>query len=87
MLVADDMEEVCVDVRDLMAETGVEVDCAIGGKEAVRMASAAAEIHEEYHIILLDWKMPDINGIEAARMIMERAGNKAPVMVLTSYDF
>ena len=87
MLVADDMEEVCVDVRDLMAETGVEVDCAIGGKEAVRMASAAAEIHEEYHIILLDWKMADMDGIEAAGKIKERAGNNAPVMVLTSYDF
>ena len=87
MLVADDMEEVCVDVRDLMAETGVEVDCAIGGKETVRMASAAAEIHEEYHIILLDWKMADMDGIEAAGKIKERAGNNAPVMVLTSYDF
>ena len=87
MLVADDMEEVCVDVRDLMAETGVEVDCAIGGKEAVRMATAAAEIHEEYHIILLDWKMPDMDGIEAAGKIQEKVGNMVPVMVLTSYDF
>lgn len=87
MLVADDMEDVCVDVRELMAETGVEVDCAIGGKEAVRMASAAAEIHEEYHIIILDWKMPDMDGVEAARRIREKVGDMVPVMVLTSYDF
>lgn len=87
MLVADDMEDVCVDVRELMAETGVEVDCAIGGKEAVIMASAAAEIHEEYHIIILDWKMPDMDGVEAARRIREKVGDMVPVMVLTSYDF
>ena len=87
ILVADDMEDVCVDVRELMAETGVEVDCAIGGKEAVRMASAAAEIHEEYHIIILDWKMPDMDGVEAARRIREKVGDMVPVMVLTSYDF
>ena len=87
MLVADDMEEVCVDVRELMAETGVEVDCAIGGKEAVRMASAAAEIHEEYHIIILDWKMMDMDGVEAARRIREKVGDMVPIMVLTSYDF
>ena len=87
MLVADDMEEVCVDVRELMAETGVEVDCAIGGKEAVRMASDAAEIHEEYHIIILDWKMMDMDGVEAARRIREKVGDMVPIMVLTSYDF
>lgn len=87
MLVADDMEEVCLDVRELMAETGVEVDCAIGGKEAVRMASAAAEIHEEYHIIILDWKMMDMDGVEAARRIREKVGDMVPIMVLTSYDF
>lgn len=87
ILVADDMEDVCVDVRELMAETGVEVDCAIGGKEAVRMASAAAEIHEEYHIIILDWKMTDMDGVEAAKRIREKVGDMVPVMVLTSYDF
>lgn len=87
MLIADDDEQVCVDVRDLMADTGVEVDCAIGGREAVRMASAAAEIHEEYHIIVLDWKMHDLDGVEAARRIGEKAAETAPIMVLTSYDF
>ena len=87
ILVADDMEGICVDVRELMAETSVEVDCAIGGKEAVRMASAAAEIHEEYHVILLDWKMSDMDGVEAARRIREKMGDMAPIMVLTSYDF
>ncbi len=87
MLVADDMEDVCVDVRELMAETGVEVDCAVGGRDAVRMASAAAEIHEEYHIIILDWKMPDMDGVEAARKIREKVGDMVPIMVLTSYDF
>ena len=72
MLIADDQEEICHDVRDLMSETGVEVDCAVGGKEAVRMAYAAKEIHEEYHVIVLDWKMPDMDGIEAAGKIKER---------------
>ncbi|MGN0736007.1 MAG: hybrid sensor histidine kinase/response regulator [Anaerovoracaceae bacterium] len=87
MLIADDQEEICHDVRDLMSETGVEVDCAVGGKEAVRMAYAAKEIHEEYHVIVLDWKMPDMDGIEAAGKIKERMGEKSPVMILSAYDF
>ena len=87
MLIADDQEEICHDVRDLMSETGVEVDCAVGGKEAVRMAYAAKEIHEEYHVIVLDWKMPDMDGIEAAGKIKERMGEESPVMILSAYDF
>lgn len=87
ILVADDQEEVCVDVRELMAGTGVEVDCAIGGKEAVRMAAAAAEIHEEYHVIILEWKMKDLDGIETARRIRERVAYTNPILVLSAYDF
>lgn len=87
MLVVDDKEEICLDVRDIMSGTGVEVDCAIGGKEAVRMAAAAAQIHEDYHVIMIDWKMHDMDGIETAKKIRERIKEPFPVMLLTAYDF
>ena len=87
LLIADDQEEVCVNVREIMSETGVEVDCAVGGSEAVRMAEAAAEIHEDYHVIILDWKMSDLDGIEAARQIREKVGTEVPIMILAAYDF
>ena len=49
LLIADDQEEVCVNVRDIMSETGVEVDCAVGGSEAVRMA----ELPQRYTKIIM----------------------------------
>lgn len=87
ILIADENEEVCVDVREIMSETGVEVDCAVGGREAVKMAEAAAEIHEDYHVIILDWKMSDMDGIEAGRQIRQKVGLEVPIMILAAYDF
>ena len=51
------------------------------------MAEAAAEIHEDYHVIVLDWKMSDIDGIETARKIREKVGPEVPIMILAAYDF
>lgn len=87
MLVADDEEGICLDIREMMRGTGVEVDYVTDGKAA---ADAAAEAHQsgmDYHVILLDWKMPGVSGVEAARMIRGRIGEDVPILVLTSYDW
>ncbi len=87
VLVADDEEEICLDVKEMMRDTGVEVSYVTDGASAVGMAVEAHERGEDYHVILLDWKMPGMNGVETARQIREKVGGHIPILVLTSYDW
>ena len=83
VLIADDDPV----LRDTAAETlramGAETDTASGGKEAVRKVLDGAE----YQVVLLDLKMPDLDGIEAARQIREKLGDKVPIMLISAYDW
>ncbi len=87
ILVVDDEEDICVNVQTLMRDTGVDVLYALDGYKAVEMASEAFERGKNYDIVLLDWKMPGIDGVETARLIRAKVGNDVPIMVLTSYNF
>ena len=87
MLVADDEEEICQVIVKLMSKTGVQVDYATGGEGAFDMLCSAREAGQPYDIILLDWKMPHLNGLETARLIRERYTEKIPILVLTAYDW
>ncbi len=87
MLVADDEEEICLDIREMMRDAGVEVDYVTDGQSAVERAVSAESGGAGYHVILLDWKMPGMTGVEAAREIRERVGSHIPILVLTSYDW
>ena len=87
MLVADDEEEICLDIRELMRDTGVEVSYVTDGAAAVKTAVDAHRRGEDFHVILLDWKMPGLNGVESARQIREQVGADIPILVLTSYDW
>ena len=83
VLIADDDPV----LRDTAAETlramGAETDTASGGQDAVRKVLDGAE----YQVVLLDLKMPDLDGIEAARQIREKLGDKVPIMLISAYDW
>ncbi|MDE6029502.1 MAG: response regulator [Clostridiales bacterium] len=87
VLVVDNDEDVCINVRSQMENTGVAVDYATSGKQAVQKVRAAKAENANYQIILLDWKMPKMNGPETARQIRELVGDTVPIIVLTAYDF
>lgn len=87
LLVVDDEEDVCLDIRELMRDTGVGVSYALSGPEAIEMVSRACEKGNDYHIVLLDWKMPEMDGVETAKRIRQKVGPNVPIMVLTSYNF
>ena len=87
MLVVDDEEDVCIEVKELMSDTGVEVEYATSGKEAIDKIAAMKKGKSKYDILLLDWKMPEMDGLETAKRIREAIGNNLPIMVLTSYNF
>ena len=87
MLVADDEEDICISVKELMEEAGVKADYSTDGETAVKMAVSAHDKGEGYSVILLDWKMPGLNGVETAKQIRQKIGDDVPILVLTSYDW
>ncbi len=87
MLVVDDEEEICQNVVHAMRETGVVVEYATGGEAAVQMVGEARQSGKSYDLILLDWKMPGMDGLETARMIHRSYPEKIPILLLTAYDW
>ncbi len=87
ILVADDDEEICLDIRELMKDSGVTVAYSTEGAKAVDMAVKAHEEGKDYNVILLDLKMPGMDGVQTAQKLRERLGSGVPILVLTSYDW
>ncbi len=87
ILVADDEEHICLDVKELLSESGIETDIACDGHTAFNLAEKAYLAGRGYDVILLDWKMPGLDGVETARKIRDSIGKKVPILVLSSYDW
>lgn len=87
MLVVDDDADHCRAVQLLMQDMGVQVDAAHSGKEALCMRKAACEAKEDYHVVLLDWNMPDMDGLETARQLRTIVSEHMPILLLNAYDW
>ena len=88
MIVADDDEYVCKAVVKAMSETGVEVEYATRGAAAAEMIRQAWEKGAPYNLLLLDWKMPELDGLATARLIREQKDSgKLPILLFTAYDW
>ncbi len=86
IFVVDDDREICEGIQTLMKETGVVVDAAFGGEEAVRILLENSGAECVYQMILLDWKMPGMDGGETAEKIRELIPEPVPILFLTAYD-
>ena len=86
LLIADDEEDVCLGIQNVMSGSGVEVQYALGGQAAIQMVQAAQQQGTGYDLVLCDWQMPDISGIEAARHIRQIVPSTVPILILTAYD-
>jgi len=87
MIVVDDEEDVCRNVIHAMRETGVVVDYATDGETAIQTMRETREAGRPYDLILLDWKMPNLDGLETARLIRKNYSEKIPILLLTAYDW
>ena len=83
VLIADDDDVLRQTAADTLRSIGVEADTAAGGMEAVRKVQDGAQ----YQVVLLDLKMPDMDGIETARKIREKMGDKVPIVLISAYDW
>ena len=86
-LVVDDDIETCRSVCKMLRSIEMQPDWTVTGKEAVLRAQDAAELNDEYKVYIVDYLMPDMNGIETVRRIRKVIGEAVPIIVLTAYDW
>ncbi len=87
VLVVDDDMNTCQNVSKMLRQLGMRVDWTVCGKEAVVRTEEAMEIADPYQIYIVDWLMPDMNGIETARQIRRVMGTEPPIVLLSAYDY
>jgi PAS domain S-box-containing protein len=87
ILVVDDLEDAREVAKDILQSMGFVVTTAASGAQALGELDRAAAMADRYDLVLLDWKMPEIDGLTLAQMIRARAGERAPVVLMvTAYD-
>ena len=87
VLVADDDEIACQSTCLMLDELGLQSEGVLSGEEAVERVDSARSRREDYFAVILDWKMPGMDGIETARQIRSRVGPDVPIIILSGYDW
>ena len=87
VLVADDDTDTCLSISSMLTEIGMRSEWTVSGKEAVIRTKHAVEIGDEFYAYIIDWLMPDMNGIETVRRIRRVIGDSKPIIILTAYDW
>ena len=86
-LVADDDTGTCLNVSKMLQSIGMRPDWTISGKEAVIRAKDAMEQGDAFSVYIIDWLIPDMNGIEVVRQVRKIIGDATPIIILTAYDW
>ena len=87
MLVVDDDRQLCESTVASLTSIGVRAEWTLDGESALKMVAQRHRRGDDYHIILLDWKLPDMDGIATARLIREELGDDVPILLISAYDW
>ena len=87
VLVVDDDKTCCESTVATLQEIGIAGEWVLTGKEAVERCAARHKTGRDYFAVILDWKMPEMDGIATARRIRECVGEDVTIIILTSFDF
>ena len=85
-LVVDDDFNTCDSVTKMLAQVGMRSEWTLFGKEAVLRARQSMELNDAFRAYIIDWRLPDMNGIEVTRQIRS-LGDDTPIIILTAYDW
>jgi signal transduction histidine kinase/CheY-like chemotaxis protein len=86
-LVADDDTDTCLSVSTMLSKIGIRPEWTISGREAVIRTRYAMEQGDEFSVYIIDWLIPDMNGIEIVRQIRKVIGKSCLIIILTAYDW
>ncbi len=87
MLLVDDDEQLCRETAEKLEELTIHCDWAVDGRTAIRMVEEHHNRQDAYQIVLLDWRMEGMNGIETARELRHKFGDEMPILIISAYDW
>lgn len=87
VLVVDDDQIICESVSDILNELGMQCSWVLSGREAVDRVAAAHDAANDFFAVILDWIMPDIDGLETLKLIRKKVGMDTPIIIISAYDF
>ena len=87
VLVVDDDQNCCENTVALLEEIGIDGEWVTSGEEAVNLVAARYEKENDYFAIIIDWKMPGMDGLETTRQIRKIVGNDVTIIILSAYDY
>ena len=87
MLVVDDDELLCETAMDALKSIGIRAEWTLSGEKAIELVNEHHKKREDYQIILLDWKLPGMNGIQVAKEIRSNLGDEVPILLISAYDW
>ena len=87
VLVVDDDRIVCESASALLNELGMRGYWVLTGQEAVCCIVKAHETGDDFFAVILDWKMPGMDGLETVRVIREKLGPDVPIIIISAYDY
>lgn len=87
MLVVDDDELICKTTADSLKKIGLTVEWTLDGESAIKIVEKRQSEGTPFHVILIDWKLPGIDGIETAKQIRSEFGNDIPILLISAYDW
>ena len=87
VLIIDDDRIACEHAEVILGQIGISCESVLTGREAVEMVKLRHARREDYDLVLVDWKMPEMDGVETTRRIREVVGKDMPIIILTSYNW
>ncbi len=87
VLVIDDDPIACEHAQVVLGQVGIRCESAASGAEGLELVKLRHARQEPYNLILVDWKMPEMDGLEATRAIRAAVGNETPIIILTAYNW
>ena len=87
MLVVDDDELLCETATDALKSIGIKAEWTLSGEKAINLVIQHHKKRDDYQIILLDWKLPGMNGIQVAKEIRRNLGDEVPILLISAYDW
>ena len=87
MLVVDDDELLCKTAMEALKSIGIKAEWTLSGEKAIELVNQRHKKRDDYQIILLDWKLPGMNGIQVAKEIRRNLGDDVPILLISAYDW
>ncbi len=86
-LIVDDDDMECQHAEVVLKNAGIDAEWVDSGRAAIEKVQAKHQLYQDYRLILIDWKMPEMDGLETAQALRKIVGPEVTILILTAYDW